>query len=129
MDREGKNQLVISWYFEPNQPQRITSELVRNFILSHSYSFHKSWYHKSRFVSLFIFSGDSTPERASIRVTYLILRACTGTSALPQLTQEQLGRSFGKNAGEWTPREEISKEEIPGSKPSMYGYILTYSRL
>ena len=24
---------------------------------------------------------------------------------------------------------EISKEEIPGSKRSMYGYILTYSRL
>ena len=36
---------------------------------------------------------------------------------------------FGKNAGEWTRRVEISKEEIPGSKHSMYGYILTYSRL
>ena len=38
-------------------------------------------------------------------------------------------RGFGKNAGEWTGRVEISKEEIPGSKRSMYGYILTYSRL
>ena len=36
---------------------------------------------------------------------------------------------FGKNAGEWTGRAEISKEDIPGSKRSMYGYILTYSRL
>ena len=36
---------------------------------------------------------------------------------------------FGKNAGEWTGSVEISKEEIPGSKRSMYGYILTYSRL
>ena len=36
---------------------------------------------------------------------------------------------FWKNAGEWTGRVEISKEEIPGSKGSMYGYILTYSRL
>ena len=36
---------------------------------------------------------------------------------------------FGKNAGEWTESVEISKEEIPGSKRSMYGYILTYSRL
>ena len=35
----------------------------------------------------------------------------------------------GKNAGEWAGRVEISKEEIPGSKRSMYGYILTYSRL
>ena len=34
-----------------------------------------------------------------------------------------------KNAGEWTRRVEISKEEIPGSKRSIYGYILTYSRL
>ena len=38
------------------------------------------------------------------------------------------GRSFGKKAGEWTERVEISKEDIPGSKRSMYGYILTYSR-
>ena len=38
-------------------------------------------------------------------------------------------RFWEKNAGEWTGRVEISKEEIPGSKRSMYGYILTYSRL
>ena len=38
-------------------------------------------------------------------------------------------RGFGKNAGEWTGRVEISKEEIPGSKRSTYGYVLTYSRL
>ena len=31
--------------------------------------------------------------------------------------------------GEWTGRVEISKEEIRGVKRSMYGYILTYSRL
>ena len=30
---------------------------------------------------------------------------------------------FGENAGEWTGRVEIGKEEIPGSKRSMYGYI------
>ena len=36
---------------------------------------------------------------------------------------------FCKKAGEWTGRVEISKEEIPGIKCSMYGYILTYSRL
>ena len=34
-----------------------------------------------------------------------------------------------KNAGEWTRMVEISKEEIPDSNRSMYGYILTYSRL
>ena len=47
----------------------------------------------------------------------------------PQLTQEKLRRGFGGNAGEWTRRVEISKEEIPGSKRSMRGNILTYSRL
>ena len=39
----------------------------------------------------------------------------------------KIGRGFGKNAGEWTRRVEIGKEEIPGSKRSMYSYILTYS--
>ena len=37
--------------------------------------------------------------------------------------------SFWENAGVWTGRVEIKKEEIPGSKRSMYGYILTYPRL
>ena len=41
----------------------------------------------------------------------------------------KIGRGLGKNAGEWTGRVEISKEEIPCSKRSMYGYILNYSRL
>ena len=42
----------------------------------------------------------------------------------------KIGGGFGpKNAGEWTGRVEISKEEIPGSKRSMYDYRLTYSRL
>ena len=41
----------------------------------------------------------------------------------------KIGRGFGKNAGEWTASVEIRKEEIPGSKCSMYGYILTYSRI
>ena len=42
---------------------------------------------------------------------------------------EKIGRGFGKNAGEWTGRVEIGKEQNLGSKRSMYGYILTYSRL
>ena len=41
----------------------------------------------------------------------------------------KIGRGFGKNAGEWTESVEINKEEITGSKRSIYGYILTYSRL
>ena len=41
----------------------------------------------------------------------------------------KIGKGFGKNVGEWTGSVEISKKEIPGSKRSIYGYILTYSRL
>ena len=36
--------------------------------------------------------------------------------------EKKIGREFGKNAGEWTGRIEINKEEILGSKHSMYGY-------
>ena len=36
-----------------------------------------------------------------------------------------MGEVLEKNAGEWTGRVETSKEELPGSKRSMYGYILT----
>ena len=46
-----------------------------------------------------------------------------------QHREKKMGEVLEKNAGEWTGRVEISKEELPGSKRSMYGYILTYSRL
>ena len=48
---------------------------------------------------------------------------------LATVNTEKIARGFGKNAGEWTGRIEIIKEEIPGSKRSMYGYILTYTSL
>ena len=38
----------------------------------------------------------------------------------------EIGRGFGKNAGEWPRRVEISKEEIPGSKCSMHGLSLIH---
>ena len=121
-----------SWCFEPSKPQRITSGLKTNFALSPSYSFHKSSYHKSCccccFFSLFIFRGHSTREPASSRVTYFIL----GPIQEPYFSHSQHRKNrerFWKNASEWTGRVEISKEEIPGSKRSIYGYILTYSRL
>ena len=52
---------------------------------------------------------------AGLHRNYLLATANTG----------EIRRGFGENAGEWTGRVEISKEEIPGSKRSMYGYILT----
>ena len=62
-------------------------------------------------------------------VIYFILRAYTGTGVSHSPCRTNTGEVLEKNAGEWTGRIEISKEEIPGSKPSMYGYVLTYSRL
>ena len=120
--------VFVSWCFEASQQQRITSGLNTNFTLSPSYSFHKSSYHKSCFLSLFIFRGHSTREPASSRVTYFILQAYTGTFVSHNQHRKNQEKS-GKNAGEWTGRIEIRKEEIPGSKRSMCGYILTYSRL
>ena len=43
----------------------------------------------------------------------------TQEPVLATAKQEKIGKGFGKNAGEWTGRVEISKEEIPGSKRSM----------
>ena len=54
-----------------------------------------------------------------------------GPTPEPVLAKANTGKNrerFWKNAGELTGRLEISKEEIPGSKRSMYGYILTYCR-
>ena len=62
------------------------------------------------------------------RMTYIILQAHTGTQET-QLTQENPGRGFGKNAGEWTGRVKINKDEMPGSRRSMHGYVQTCSRL
>ena len=63
-------------------------------------------------------------------VTYFILRAgLRRNHVLATANTEEIGRGFGKNAGEWTGKIEISKEEIPDSKRSMYGDTLTYSTL
>ena len=35
--------------------------------------------------------------------------------------RKKLGEVLEKNAGEWAGRVEISKEELPGSKRSIYG--------
>ncbi|WP_295438441.1 hypothetical protein, partial [Thiolapillus sp.] len=58
-----------------------------------------------------------------------ILRAYTGTGVSHSQRMKNSGEVLEKNAGERTGRVEISKEEIPGSRRSLYGYILTYSRL
>ena len=62
-------------------------------------------------------------------MTYFILLAYTGTGLATGNTGKiRSGEVSEKNAGEWTGKVEISKEEIPGSKRNMCGYILTYSK-
>ena len=54
---------LVSWRFEPSQPQRITSGLYTNFAQSPSYSFHESFHHKSCFCFvLFVFQPIYIPR-------------------------------------------------------------------
>ena len=113
-----------------SHPQRITSGLNTNFTLSPRCSLHKSI--RARhifFLSLFIFREHSTGEPASSRVSHFILRAYTGTDDSHSQHRKKSGGFGKKTTSKWTKRVEISKEKISGSKRSMYGYILTYSRL
>ena len=79
--------------------------------------------------TLFISRRNLTWENASSRATYLILLAYTGTGVSHSLHRKNSGEVLEKNASEWIGRVEISEEEIPGSKRSLYGYILTYATL
>ena len=112
---------LVSWCFEPSQPQRITSGLNANITLSPSHSFYKSSYHKSCFFLVFFYP------------IYIPLALNTGTCiqqgdlfysaglhrnhvlATDKTGKKNQGRLW-KNAGEWTGGVEKSKEEIPGSK-------------
>ena len=59
----------------------------------------------------------------------LHLQAYTGTGVSHCQHRKTPGEVLEENVAEWIGRVEISKEEIPGSKRSKYGYILTNSRL
>ena len=126
---------------------KTTSGLNTNFSLSSCYSFHKSLYHKSFFLSnhssnfpLFRNKNKNKTKNNNTHFgAYLYsmstkrgnLHPAGRPSLLCRPTQEPVlatanrGKTwerFWKNAG------EISTKEIPGSKRSMHGYILTYSR-
>ena len=140
----------VSRCFKPSQPQRITSGLNTNFSLS------KVIQSTSHYTTG-LFSSDSsnvihnfgTQNRKTIthglEPNHIPWALNTGTCIQrsdlfysaglrrnrrqPQLTQEKLGKGFGKNAGERTRRVEISKEEIPGCMCNMHGNKQTCSRL
>ena len=80
------------------------------------------------FFNISIFRGHSTREPASGSDLFYFA-GLHRNNVLATTDTGQIGKSLGKNASEWTGRVEIGKKEIPGSRRSMYGYILTYSRL
>ena len=82
---------LVNWCFEPSQPQTITSKLNTKFTLFPSYFFHKSC-----FLSLFIFRGHLTREPASNIVAYFILRAYTGTDVSHNQHGEKSGEVLEK---------------------------------
>ena len=120
---------LVSWCFVPSQPQRITSRLNTNFTLSRSYSFYESFYHKSFFFTYLHFAGT---QQGNLHPTGWPILLC-GPTQEPLLATANTGKNrerfWKKNVGEWTGREEISKDEIPGSKRNTHGYIRTFSGL
>ena len=85
------------------------------------------------FVVVFFFLTIYTPRALNtgtcIRQGSLFYSVHTQEPCVSHSQHRKNRERFGKNAGEWTGRVEISKEELPGSKRNMYGYTLTYSRL
>ena len=92
----------------------ITSGLNTNFTLSPSYSFHKSLHHKSCFFFFLAYLYSAGTQHGNLHPARWSILFC-GPTQEPVLaaanTGKKLGRSFGKNAGEWTGRVEISKEK------------------
>ena len=79
-------------------------------LLSPGYSFHKSSYHKSCFLSLFIFRGHSTREPASSRVFSFILRAYTGTGVSHSQHREKIGRFLRRKKCKWMDLKGRNKQ-------------------
>ena len=72
---------LVSWYFEPSQPQRITLGLNTKFNLSPSYSFHKSLYHKS--------SSSSSSSASSFSSSF----SQTTAQILSTISERKTGRT------------------------------------
>ena len=103
---------------------RITSGLKTNFTLSPSYSFQS---HSTTIHVFWAYLYSAGTQHGNLHPAGWPILFC-GPTQKPCVSRSQHRKNrerFWKNAGEWTGRVEISEEEIPGSKRSMYGYILT----
>ena len=92
--------------------------------------------HKLQFISKLVSAQVIMPQVMFFEAIYIPRELNTGTClwqgdspysagphrnhVLATANTEKIGRGFGKNAGVWTGRVEINKEEIPGSKRSMH---------
>ena len=139
----------VNWCVEPSQALEIRSGLKEwvSWCLSpvNHNGLHQGWTQTSLYLQvihftshqttsgvgfffLCLFRGHSTGEPASGRIPILFCRP-TQKPCVSHSQHRENRERFWKNAGEWTGRVEISTEEISGSNRSMYGCILTYSRL
>ena len=94
---------LVSWCFEPSQPQRITSGLNANFTLSQSHSLHVIIPQAMFFEPIYIHGAlnmGTCIQQGDLFFSAGLRRNCCE----PQPTQEKIRRDFGKYAGEWTGR-------------------------
>ena len=133
LDYSGGVSELVSWCFEPSQAQRIASGLNTNFILSISVSFpsHDTTSHFCCCCCFLAYLYSAGTQEGNLPPAEWPILFC-GPTQEPVLAAANTGKTrerFWKNAGEWTGRVEINQEEIPGSKRSTDGYILTCFRL
>ena len=122
-----QNQYTVSC-FEPSQPQS-TSRLNTNFIPSPSYSFHKSLHHKSHGVWAYLYSAGTKHWNLHLERWPILFCGPTQEPVLAAANRGKTWEKFWKKCRWMDRKAEISTEEIPGSKCSMHGNVLTYSRL
>ena len=141
---------LVSWCFEPSQPQRITSGLKTNFSLSPAYSSHESWYTPQISFSQTTTKTITTISERKPRKTIAhvlqpihIPRALnTGTCIQqgdqfysaglhrnPYVSHSQHRKTterFWKKCRRMDQKGRISREEILRNNRSMLGYMVTY---
>ena len=105
---------------------------------------HQGWPQTSLYLQVIHFTSHHTTSHVFLTYLYSTVTqhrnlhpaGCPilfcGPTQEPVLATANTGKTwerFLKKCSDWTRRVEISKEEIPGSKHSLFGYTRTYSRL
>ena len=124
---------LVSWCFEPSQPQRIPSGLNTNFTLSPSHSFHKSSYHTLAqviscclfvVVGFFAYLYSAGTQHGNLHPAGRPISFC-GPTQEPVLATANTGkksRFWEKHVDEWTGKVEIRKKSLAVSVACMVIY-------